>query len=140
MNVAAPLLELTSIDTNYGPVQVHFSLSLRVESGQIVSLLGGNASGKSTAMKVILGLLRANAGSVELNGENITNWPTRRRIAKGLASVPEARRLFADMTVRENILMGAFLRTDSVSVEHDFDRWLTRLPRVAERLHQRAGH
>jgi branched-chain amino acid transport system ATP-binding protein len=140
MSELAPLLELKKVDTNYGPVQVHFSLNFKVQPGQIVSLLGGNASGKSTAMKVILGLLRPRAGGVEFKSKEITDWPTRRRIAEGMASVPEARRLFADMTVRENILMGAFLRADSAAVEQDLERWLERLPRVAQRLHQRAGH
>jgi branched-chain amino acid transport system ATP-binding protein len=138
--MSVPLLKLKQIDTSYGPVQVHFALNLSVESGQIVSLLGGNASGKSTAMKVILGLLKPRGGHVEWLGEDITQWPTQRRIAHGMASVPESRRLFADMTVRENILMGAYLRKDHAAVTEDFDRLLTRLPRVAERIGQRAGH
>lgn len=136
----APLLELKHIDTSYGAVQVHFALSLTVQAGQIVSLLGGNASGKSTAMKVMLGLLRPRVGSVELDGENITQWSTPRRIARGMASVPESRRLFAGMTVRENILMGAYLRKDRAGIANDLDRFLTRLPRVAERIRQPAGH
>ncbi len=136
----ATLLELKQINTKYGAVQVHFSLNLSVRAGQIVTLLGGNASGKSTAMKVILGLLRPAEGSVDFSGKEITGWPTQERIAHGMASVPESRRLFAQMTVRENLLMGAYLRKDRAGVADDLDRFLTKLPRVAERIGQRAGH
>ncbi len=133
------LLRLHGIDTFYGPVQVHFGLSLEVRPGQIVCLLGGNASGKSTTMKVILGLLQPRAGSVHFDGEDITGLPTPRIIARGIGSVPEARRLFAAMTVRENLLMGAFTRRDRSAVLADYDRMLTLFPRVAQRVNSRAG-
>ena len=133
-----PLLELKAVDTFYGPVQVHFGLDLAVQPGQIVCLLGGNASGKSTTMKVILGLLRPRAGRVLLDGQDITALPTPDRIRRGLASVPEARRLFPGMTVRENLLMGAYLRTGP-TVAQDLDRVLALFPRVAQRIGQRAG-
>lgn len=136
--MTAPLLELEGIDTFYGPVQVHFGLSLSVRPGQAVCLLGGNASGKSTTMKVILGLLRPRAGRVLLDGEDITALPTAARIRRGLASVPEARRLFPAMTVRENLLMGAYLRRGP-EVAQDLDRVLTLFPRVKQRLAARAG-
>ena len=133
------LLRLHGIDTFYGPVQVHFGLSLEVRPGQIVCLLGGNASGKSTTMKIILGLLQPRAGSVHFDGEDITGLPTPRIIARGIGSVPEARRLFAAMTVRENLLMGAFTRRDRSAVLADYDRMLTLFPRVAQRVNSRAG-
>ena len=133
------LLRLHGIDTFYGPVQVHFGLSLDVRPGQIVCLLGGNASGKSTTMKVILGLLQPRAGSVHFDGEDITGLPTPRIIARSIGSVPEARRLFAAMTVRENLLMGAFTRRDRSAVLADYDRMLTLFPRVAQRVNSRAG-
>ena len=133
------LLRLQGIDTFYGPVQVHFGLSLAVRPGQIVCLLGGNASGKSTAMKVILGLLRPRAGTVSLDGQDITGLPTPRIIARGIGSVPEARRLFGAMTVRENLLMGAFTRRDRRAVGADYDRMLALFPRVAQRIGSRAG-
>ncbi|HLB96633.1 MAG TPA: ATP-binding cassette domain-containing protein, partial [Acetobacteraceae bacterium] len=94
-----PLLSLSGIDTFYGPVQVHFGLALDVPRGRIVSLLGGNASGKSTTMKVILGLVRPRAGRVRFDGADITLLPTPQIIRRGIGSVPEARRLFATMTV-----------------------------------------
>ncbi len=135
----APLLSLTDIDTFYGPVQVHFDLGLEVPRGQIVSLLGGNASGKSTTMKVILGLIHPRAGQVRFDGSDITHLPTPQVIRRGIGSVPEARRLFATMTVRENLLMGAYCRNDRVEIARDLDRLLGLFPRVAQRLEQRAG-
>jgi branched-chain amino acid transport system ATP-binding protein len=134
----AELLALDGIDTFYGPVQVHFGLSLTVGVGEIVCLLGGNASGKSTTMKIILGLVRPRAGRVVFDGRDVTGMATPDRIRAGLASVPEARRLFPAMTVRENLLMGAFLRSGP-AVMQDLDRVLTLFPRVAQRIGQRAG-
>jgi branched-chain amino acid transport system ATP-binding protein len=103
-----------------------------------VCLLGGNASGKSTTMKIILGLVRPRAGRVVFDGRDVTGMATPDRIRAGLASVPEARRLFPAMTVRENLLMGAFLRSGP-AVMQDLDRVLTLFPRVAQRIGQRAG-
>jgi branched-chain amino acid transport system ATP-binding protein len=134
-----PLLALDAIDTFYGPVQVHFGLTLSVLPGQIVCLLGGNASGKSTTMKIILGLLRPRAGRVLFDGADITGLPTPQVIRRGIGSVPEARRLFGTMTVRENLLMGAYCRSDRAGVAHDLERMLTLFPRVRQRLEQRAG-
>jgi branched-chain amino acid transport system ATP-binding protein len=134
-----PLLQLSGIETFYGPVQVHFGLEIEVGDGQIVCLLGGNASGKSTTMKVILGLLRPRAGTVMLEGQDITGWPTPRIIRAGIGSVPEARRLFGAMTVRENLLMGAYARSDRRLVAEDYERVLELFPRVAQRIGQRAG-
>ena len=134
-----PLLSLSGIDTYYGPVQVLFGLALEVPRGQIVCLLGGNASGKSTTMKVILGLLHPRAGQVRFDGADITLLPTPQIIRRGIGSVPEARRLFATMTVRENPGTGAYCRRDRAEVAVDLDRLLTLFPRVAQRLEQRAG-
>jgi branched-chain amino acid transport system ATP-binding protein len=133
------LLSLEKINSFYGPVQVHFDLSLQVEQGQIVCLLGGNASGKSTTMKVILGLIQPRGGTVTFDGTAITGLSTPRIIRRGIGSVPEARRLFGAMTVRENLLMGAYSRDDRPGVAADLDRLLGLFPRVAERLAQRAG-
>ncbi len=132
------LLSLEGIDTFYGPVQVHFGLGLTVGAGEIVCLLGGNASGKSTTMKIILGLLRPRTGRVVFDGRDMNGVATPERIRAGIASVPEARRLFPAMTVRENLLMGAFLRSGP-TVGQDLERVLTLFPRVAQRIGQRAG-
>jgi len=137
--LSEPLLRLSGIDTFYGLVQVHFGLSLDVRQGQIVCLLGGNASGKSTTMKVILGLLHPRAGTVTFDGADITSLPTPQIIARGIGSVPEARRLFGAMTVRENLLMGAFARRDRQAIAADYERMLDLFPRVAQRINSRAG-
>jgi branched-chain amino acid transport system ATP-binding protein len=134
-----PLLSLENINTFYGPVQVHFDLSLAVGSGQIVCLLGGNASGKSTTMKIILGLVKPQSGTVRFDGQPIGGLPTPQIVRRGVGSVPEARRLFGDMSVRENLLMGAFTRKDQKAIAEDLDRVLGLFPKLAERLTQRAG-
>jgi len=134
-----PLLSLEGIDTFYGPVQVHFDLSFTVGRGQIACLLGGNASGKSTTMKIILGLVKPQSGTVRFDGQPITGLPTPQIVRRGVGSVPEARRLFGDMSVRENLLMGAFTRKDQKAIAGDLDRVLDLFPKLAERLGQRAG-
>jgi len=133
------LLQLDRINTAYGPVQVHFDLSLTVAPRQIVCLLGGNASGKSTSMKVILGLMNPLSGRVIFDDTVITGKPTPQIIRLGIGSVPESRRLFSTMTVRENVLMGAYSRNDRATIRRDFEQVIDLFPRVAERLSQAAG-
>ena len=133
------LLALEGVNTFYGPVQAHFDLNLTVGRGQIVSLLGGNASGKSTTMKIILGLVKPASGTVRFDGQPLNGLTTPQIVRRGVGSVPEARRLFGDMSVRENLLMGAFARKDRPAVAQDLDKVLTQFPKLAERLHQRAG-
>jgi branched-chain amino acid transport system ATP-binding protein len=137
--MTAPLLSLENVNTFYGPVQVHFDLSLAVGRGQIVCLLGGNASGKSTTMKIILGLVKPQSGTVRFDGRPLTGLPTPQIVRRGVGSVPEARRLFGDMSVRENLLMGAFTRKDQKAIAEDLDRVLGLFPKLSERLSQRAG-
>ncbi len=134
-----PLLSVENVDTFYGSVQAHFDVSLRIGPGELVCLLGGNASGKSTMMKVILGLVKPAAGKIFYDGQDITTLRPNRRVAAGIASVPEARRVFADMTVEENILMGAFVRNDRKEILRDRDRMLGLFPRLRERLDEKAG-
>lgn len=133
------MLRLQNIDTFYGPAQVHFGINLYVNPGEIVCLLGGNASGKSTTMKVILGLVKPKAGHVFFNDSEITGLPTHQIIKRGVGSVPEARRIFPGMTVQENILMGAYSRSDRKNVAEDFERVLSFFPRLRERLNQKGG-
>ena len=135
----SPLLEIRDVDVFYGPVQALTQVSLQIDRAEIVCLLGGNASGKSTTMKTILGLLRPSAGQVFIEGTDVTALPTAERIRRGLASVPEARRIFPAMTVAENLQMGAFLRRDRASIREDLERMYEIFPRLAERPQQLAG-
>jgi branched-chain amino acid transport system ATP-binding protein len=134
-----PLLEFRGVDTYYGELHVLKGVNYRVGEGEIVCLLGGNASGKSTTMKTILGIVRATRGEVIYAGEPINNLPTAERVKRGIAPVPEARRLFPRMTVFENLEMGAFTRSDKAGIAADLDRVFGLFPRIKERLTQVAG-
>src|SRR5439155_14031006 len=118
--VEMSLLELDSVDTYYGQIHILQQLSLHIEPGELVCLLGGNASGKWTTLKTILGIVKPRSGAVVLAGEDVTRRPTSYRIARGIAIVPENRRLFSPMTVLENLEMGAYLRGGGD--REDFDR------------------
>ena len=133
-----PLLELDAVDTYYGPIHILQGLSLAVRPGELVCLLGGNASGKSTTLKTVLGIVRPRAGAVLVDGEDVTARSVPERIARGMAIVPENRRLFGDMTVRENLELGATLRRGE-DLSEDFERVHTLFPRVYERRNQLAG-
>jgi branched-chain amino acid transport system ATP-binding protein len=132
-----PLLKLDSVDTFYGPIHILQGLNLHVGPGELVCLLGGNASGKSTTLKTVLGIVRPKNGAVYFDGEDITSRPTSYRIGKGIAIVPENRRLFAPMTVLENLEMGAYLQ--GKGAKEDFDRVYELFPLLHERSSQLAG-
>jgi branched-chain amino acid transport system ATP-binding protein len=132
------LLELDNVTTYYGQMRILEGMSLAVDVGELVCLLGGNASGKSTTLKTILGLVRPRSGRVLLEGEDVTTWPVPQRIANGMAIVPENRRLFGQMTVRENLELGAVLQ-DGTTFEADLERVHTLFPRLEERKDQMAG-
>jgi branched-chain amino acid transport system ATP-binding protein len=134
-----PLLELREINVFYQHFHALRDVSLRVGKHEIVCLLGGNASGKSTTMKSILHLLQPRSGHILVEGQPTTGWPTQRIIRAGIASVPEARRVFPDMTIEENLLMGAYTRGSRRLVAEDLERQYSAFPRLAERRRQRAG-
>jgi branched-chain amino acid transport system ATP-binding protein len=133
----APLLRLSGVDTYYGDIHILQGLDLEVRPGELVCLLGGNASGKSTTLKTVLGIVHPRRGTVELAGENVTGRSTSYRIRKGLAIVPENRRLFAPMTVLENLQLGAYLHGGGT--KEDFERVYELFPHVYERRNQLAG-
>ncbi len=133
------LLRLSGINTYYGEIHILEDVNLEVEKGELVSLLGGNASGKSTTLKTILGLVRPRTGTVEFDGEDVTNRPTSYRIGRGMAIVPENRRLFAPMTVLENLEMGAYLQKNGQGRKQDFERVYSLFPLLYERRAQLAG-
>ena len=134
-----PLLELRGVSTHYGPIQVLRDVEVEVHRGEIVCLLGGNASGKTTTLKTILGYVVPTQGEVILDGEPVNGLATQRLVDKGISMVPENRRLFKRMTVRENLELGHYLRRDRSEIEEDLDRVFSLFPRVKERLSQRAG-
>ncbi len=135
--MSGALLELRGIDTYYGEIHILQDVHLEVEQGELVCLLGGNASGKSTTLKTILGLVQPRRGTVEFDGEDVTARPTSYRIGRGMAIVPENRRLFAPMTVLENLEMGAYLQ--GRARREDFDRVYSLFPLLHERRSQLAG-
>ena len=131
------LLQLQDVDTYYGQIHILERVSLEVAEGELVCLLGGNASGKSTTLKTILGLVQPRRGSVRFDGENVVGRTTSYRIGKGMAIVPENRRLFGPMTVQENLEMGAYLRNGGQ--KDDFERVYSLFPLLYERRKQLAG-
>jgi branched-chain amino acid transport system ATP-binding protein len=135
------LLELRDVVTYYGPIPALKGISLTVRQGEIVCLLGGNASGKSTTMKTILGVVRPHRGSVTFEDSRIDGLPPQEIVRRGIALVPEARRLFGRMSVLENLAMGAYTRRGAApaELEADRERVFALFPRLAERAHQLAG-
>jgi branched-chain amino acid transport system ATP-binding protein len=135
------VLKLAGVGTHYGPIPVLKSVTLEVRPGEIVCLLGGNASGKSTTMKTILGIVRPTAGRVEFDGQRIDGLPTEAIVRRGISLVPEARRIFGRMTVWENLTMGAFTRRGAPAGElaEDLERVYGLFPRLRERAQQLGG-
>ena len=133
------LLEFNDVDTYYGDLHVLKKVNYSIEAGEIVSLLGGNACGKSTTMKTIMGVVRPARGTVIFDGQPIEKLPTSERVRRGIAPVLEARRLFPRMTVFENLEMGAYLRKRGAEFDQDLDRVYALFPRVKERRNQVAG-
>ena len=133
------MLALTDVNTFYGPIQALRNVSLTVGAGEIVSLLGGNACGKSTTMKTILGLVRPKTGTVEFLGRRIDRLPSSEIVRSGIAPVLEARRLFPYLSVHENLLMGAYTRRDTDGIRSDIERMHALFPVVKDRSRQLAS-
>jgi branched-chain amino acid transport system ATP-binding protein len=134
-----PVLELIGVSTHYGLVSVLRDVNIQIYAGEIVSLLGGNASGKTTTLKTILGMVVPSDGEVRLDGDVVSGRPTIEVVARGVSMVPENRRLFSKMTVMENLELGAYQRKDKDGIRRDLDRILAIFPRLKERLTQKSG-
>jgi branched-chain amino acid transport system ATP-binding protein len=136
------LLELDAVDVFYGPVQALHEVSIGVDRGEVVAVLGGNASGKSTTIKTVLQQVKPRSGRVRLDGQDLDHVATPDVIARGVASIPESRRLFPEMTVEENVLMGLYAQrhgTGRREARRRLDEAIEQFPVVRERLHQVAG-
>ena len=133
------LLELKGVGAHYGPIKVLHDIDMVIHPGEMVCLLGGNASGKSTTLKTILGIVRVSEGEMTFRGERADTLTTAQRIERGMAVVPENRRIFPKMTVRENLEMGAYLRHDRRAIGEDLEYVFELFPRLAERLEQKGG-
>jgi branched-chain amino acid transport system ATP-binding protein len=133
------LLELRAVDTYYGRIQALHGVSLRLDKGEIVALIGSNGAGKTTTLRTISGLVRPAAGTVVFDGRDISSVAASDIVGLGICQAPEGRRLFSRMTVKDNLLMGAYARRDRDGIDADMDRTFGLFPRVKERLSQIAG-
>ncbi len=133
------MLEIEKLEVNYGSIKALHGVSLKVPEGSIVTLIGANGAGKSTTLRAISGLIKTRGGTVRYSGEDITNKPAHEIVARGLCHVPEGRMVFANLTVMENLRMGAYLRKDKAGIARDADYAFTIFPRLKERIGQLAG-
>jgi branched-chain amino acid transport system ATP-binding protein len=133
------LLEVKDLNVSYGAIRALHGVSFHVDEGEVVTLIGANGAGKSTTLRAISGLLPVDGGEVSYSGENITGLEASRIVRKGLVHVPEGRRIFAPLTVRENLEMGAFTRRDKVEIQETMEYVFRLFPRLKERLEQTGG-
>ncbi len=133
------MLEVKNLDVFYGAIQAVQGVSFHVKEGEIVTLIGANGAGKSTTLRTISGLIRPKGGEIAFHGQNITKTPAHKIVRMGISHVPEGRKLFANMTVLENLKMGAYTRNNKQEMEETLERVFQSFPRVKERLNQLAG-
>lgn len=133
------LLQVDNLHVHYGAIHALQGISFHIEQGEIVTLIGANGAGKSTALKTICGLLRPTAGAVYFRGQDITRLPAHKIVSMGISQVPEGRRIFAPLTVRENLEMGAYTRSDKREIAESMERVFASFPRLKERLNQLGG-
>ena len=133
------MLDIKDLNVYYGAIHAIKGISLEVKAGEIVTLIGANGAGKSTTLRTISGLLRPKGGTIVFNGQNIEGTPAHNIVRLGISQVPEGRRIFADMTVQENLDLGAFIRDDKEGITRDLDMVFSRFPRLKERIDQQAG-
>jgi branched-chain amino acid transport system ATP-binding protein len=133
------LLEVENLHVNYGAIKALHGVSFHLEQGEVVTLIGANGAGKSTTLKTICGLLRPRPGNVRFRGQDITRLPAHRIVSLGISQVPEGRKIFATLTVRENLEMGAYTRSHAKEVAESMERVFVSFPRLKERLNQLGG-
>ena len=133
------MLEVKDLNIYYGAIHALKGVSLKVNRGEIVTLIGSNGAGKSSLLKAISGLIKINSGEITFLGNNITKMDAKNIVKRGITQVPEGRHIFSDMSVYENLMMGAYLRKDKVAIEEDLESIYERFPILKERLHQDAA-
>ncbi|HPC72039.1 MAG TPA: ABC transporter ATP-binding protein [Treponema sp.] len=133
------MLKIENLSVHYGGIHALQGISLEVPAGKIVTLIGANGAGKSTTLNTIISLVKSSSGSVVFEGKNIIGQPTKNLVEQGLVLVPEGRRIFPNLTVQENLTLGAYARTDAESIEQDRERVFSLFPRLKERIKQKAG-
>ncbi|MEW6660854.1 MAG: ABC transporter ATP-binding protein [Bacillota bacterium] len=133
------MLEVRNLEVFYGAIQALQGISFTVDKSEIVTLIGANGAGKSTTLRTISGLIRAKKGDILFNGRDISKVPAHQIVRMGISHVPEGRRIFANLTVKENLMMGAYTRSDKNEIQETLERVFTSFPRVKERLNQIAG-
>ena len=133
------LLEIENLHVSYGAIKALQGISLTVNEGEIIALIGGNGAGKSTTLNTISGLYRPAKGTIKFQGEELTTQPSFEIVSKGVIQVPEGRKIFSSMTVLENLEMGGFLQMDKAARQNDIESIMTRFPRLAERRNQAGG-
>lgn len=134
------IIEAKSINSYYGKIQALFDVSFCLNDGEVISFIGANGAGKSTLMQSIVGLVKVGSGNIIFNGEDITNMPTHKIIKKGVVYVPEGRRIFPDLTVEENMIIGAHSRNDSSKKQkEEMEEIYDMFPRLKERIKQKGG-
>lgn len=133
------MLEIQNLEVGYGSIRALHGISLKVPAGKIVTLIGANGAGKSTTLRAISGLIKTQGGSVTYDGQDITNLPAHQIVGRGLCHVPEGRMVFANLSVRENLEMGAYLRKDKAGIAEDMEYGFHLFPRLKERVSQLAG-
>ena len=133
------LLKVENLEVYYGVIRALKGISFEVNEGEIVTLLGANGAGKTTTMQSIMGLIHPKSGTVTYDGKNITGMPAYKIVKMGMTQVPEGRRIFAELTVYENLLMGAYIESDKAKIKRDIDEIYTIFPRLGERKNQVAG-
>ncbi len=133
------MLKITDLEVYYGVIQAIKGISFEVEQGEVIALIGANGAGKTTILQTITGLIKSKVGSIEFEGQELTKIPGHKIVSLGMAHVPEGRRVFADLTVLENLKMGAYTRTDKKEIEETLKMVYKRFPRLEERKSQYAG-